>query len=225
MTPADLYYVRYNFLLLRGSGQEDICDMGLWMKGVGGAEYDDTELASIAVGAYNAWGANVVSGVWATNVKLDSVTASNYLPNGHTLHEQVYVPGTKWVGTDTGAALPWETSLCVSLYTYPRGAFEPQARQKRGRFYLPPMAAAMLDGSNSGFFRNDQFSGFLDTIVGFLGDAQQDQLGVAVGELAVFSRVAGASRKVIQVSADAKFDSQRRRQNREVAGHREIPFG
>jgi hypothetical protein len=114
--------------------------------------------------------------------------------------------------------LPWETSLAASLYTYPRGTFVPQARRKRGRFYLPPMGADQLDASNSGFFPDATIDAMLAEIVGFLQDSRETDVGAVTGTLGVFSRVDGVIRDVIQVSMDAKYDSQRRRQNRENAG-------
>lgn len=223
-TPADAYFVRYQFTLIKVNTPEDIAEMGLWFRALGGAEYGDPELASIAEGAYNAWNAHMNPGLWATNVELSSVVASNYLANGHTLHEQNFVPETPWVGSDSAAAMPWETSLAVSLYTYPRGTFVTDGRRKRGRCYLPPMAASQLDPSNSGFFKNSNFAGLLTAVSAWLNDADQDRLGVQVGRLAVFSRADSETRDVVQISMDAKFDSQRRRQNREIAGHVEVAY-
>jgi hypothetical protein len=109
------------------------------MRGVGGAEYNDAELNSAANGAVNAWQNNINQGHYSSAVVFSDVVARNFLANGHTNHEQVAVADGGWVGTASGASLPWETSLCTSLYTYPRGSFVSDARRKRGRYYLPPM--------------------------------------------------------------------------------------
>jgi hypothetical protein len=86
------------------------------------------------------------------------------------------------------------------------------------------MSGSSLDTSNSGFYDNGSIAAQLAEQVAFLGDAQQDMVGADVGVLVIYSRVDGVHRDVVQVSMDAKFDSQRRRQNREDAGHLETSF-
>ena len=152
------------------------------------------------------------------------MTTRNYLANGHTLREQRYVPPTPWVGTSTQPSLPWETSLCVSLYCYPRGTFQPNARRRRGRFYLPPMSSAVLASNNSGFVADNVAHGVLSQMHDFCRDAWQSYLGVDEAHLGVFSRADSTVYPVVQISLDAKIDSQRRRQNREIAGALVTPF-
>jgi len=216
--PASAYYLRYNFELKQGSIDQDIAVFGLWMKPLGGAEYGDAELAHAAEGGYKAWDTNMDVALWGNNVRLQSVTASSYLPNGHTLAERNFVPVTPWTGQSAQKCLPWETSMCVSLYTYERGTFVVDGRQKRGRFYLPPQTAGQLENSNSGFYLNDGLPTLLGMVKDFLIDAQKSDLGVQIADLAVFSRMAGELRPVTKLYMDAKFDVQRRRQNRETAG-------
>lgn len=223
-TPADAYQLTWNFPLTRVATQEDIAEFSLWFAGVGGAEYGDEQLASAAQGGYNAWVNNMSAGHWCNNVLLDSVTATNYLTTGHILHQQNYVGDGSWVGEHPGPAMPWETALAVSLYTYPRGTFVTHGRRKRGRYYMPPMAAGVLDGSNSGYYSDSALAALLAECKAFLEDAGQDKLGATIGTLSVFSRVDSELRPVSQVTLDAKFDSQRRRENREKAGYLVTPF-
>lgn len=222
--PLDLYQLVFKFELLELTSPADIAEFSLWMAGVDGAEYGDPQLHSAAIGACHAWQDNVNQNHFSSAVEFSTVTARNFLANGHTNHEQVFVADGSWVGNADGASMPWETSLCVSLYTYPRGSFIPNARRRRGRFYLPPMSANQLDSTNTGFFHDSGVAPLLAEMDAFLTAAREDMVGVQVGDLVVYSRVAGESNPVTQLSLDAKFDSQRRRQNREPVGYITLDF-
>lgn len=223
-TPLDLYVLTFEFSLNRVGTNEDIALFDLSFSGVDGAEYNDTELASAAQGGINSWIANSTKTYWTTNVQFSFVTATNYLANGHINHQQRVPVGATWVGTSDPPALPWETSLAVSLYTYPRGTFVSNGRRKRGRFYLPPMASSALDPSNSGYLHDSSVGPLLSDMHDFLAAAGESGVGVPVGVLGVYSRVDGVVRDVSELSLDAKFDSQRRRQNRESAGYDVVDF-
>lgn len=223
-TPLDLYQLVFRFDLLELTSPADIAEFSLWMAGVDGAEYGDPQLHSAAIGACHAWQDNINQGRFSTAVEFASVTARNFLANGHTNHEQVFDADGGWVGSASGASMPWETSLCQSLYCYPRGSFIPNARRRRGRFYMPPMAATVLDPTNTGFYSNSDLATLHTEVHDFLVAAEKDMVGVKIGDLVVYSRVDGSHNNVIQLSVDAKFDSQRRRQNREPVGHLEIDF-
>jgi hypothetical protein len=222
-TPLDCWSLTFDFPLTRAGTQEDHAEFTLWIDG-DGTEPDDANLHSLAIGAGNAWTSNVPNLRWCNNVTLGSITATSYLADGHILRQQSVGPGTGWTGAAADPALPWETSLCISLYTYPRGTFVSHGKRKRGRFYLPPMAAAMLDSSNSGYFPDGNVDSQLGYMHDFLADVNQDMEGVGVGTLSVFSRVDSVLRPVTQISMDAKYDSQRRRQNRETAGVHTLDF-
>jgi len=211
-------FIRWNFGLNREGSAEDIAVFGLWGSNIGDAEYGDEQLAAIAHGAYDAWANHASPDYWTTAVTLDSTLAVAYLANGHTLFEQNYVPDTVWQGDVSTASMPWETSLAVSLYTYPRGTFVTNGRRKRGRYYLPPVAAINLDPSNSGYFKNSTLPAFFADQVSFLNDFGKDHEGAPHVNLGVYSRKDDDCRDVTDLYIDAKFDSQRRRQNREVAG-------
>lgn len=222
-TPLDCWSLTFNFPLTRAGTTEDVAEFTVWIDGAG-TEADDDMLASLAVGAGTAWTSNVPDLRWCNNVSLGSVTATSYLANGHILRQQEKPPSSPWTGAAADPALPWETSLAVSLYTYPRGTFVTNGRRKRGRFYVPPMAALTLDSSNSGYFSDGNMDSQLGYMHAFLSDVNQDQEGVPVGSLGVFSRMDSVVRHVTQISMDAKFDSQRRRENRETVGVRIAAF-
>lgn len=216
-TPLKAWELVFQFALNRVGTNEDVAEFSLWM-GSDTLEPGDAELPHLAAGGVNAWQNNMNQAHWATNVAFSYVTATAFNTDGTIKAQAQEVAGGDWVGTADTAALPWETSLCTSLYTYPRGTFVPQQRRKRGRFYLPPMAADQLDPSNSGYFNDGSLPDLLTEIMAFLQDAEKTDVGVSTGTLSVFSRKDSLLRPVSQVSIDAKFDSQRRRQNRENVG-------
>lgn len=222
-TPLDCYSLTYKFDLNQVGSNQDIAEFYLWMDG-DGAEFGDAELAHLAAGGLAAWINQMPENYFASNVVLNSCIATSYLANGHILAQQSNNETTGWHGTASGAALPWETALACSLYTYPRGTFVPNGKRKRGRFYLPPMAADQLDASNSGFLADAAVASLLGHLHDFVLAAQESDAGVPVGHLSVFSRMDSELRHVTQISLDAKFDSQRRRQNRELAGYQVTDF-
>lgn len=222
--PANNVYIRWQFTLSRVGTAEDIAEFGVWWEPVASVTDWDTFLFDQATIAWEAWVSAQNHSFWGPNVILAKVTAVHYDTTGHTLNEQVFNAGTPWVGSSTASALPWETSLAVSLYTYPRGTFTTNGRRKRGRYYLPPMSAGVLDASDSGYFDNTLVSALLSAQHTFLIAAGKDIAGVHVLDCSVLSKVDDILRPVVQISLDAKFDSQRRRENRETAGHVEVTF-
>jgi hypothetical protein len=212
------------FSLSKTGTDEDFAEFSIWTYD---SDYgpDDSNLLDLAHGAWKAWHDNIPTDPWTDNVFLSYVKGRTFAANGHTLREQIYVPDVGWQGSGSHPALPWETSLCLSLYTYPRGSFVTQGRRKRGRVYLPPMRSGVLDSSNSGFFSDGALSALFTNLTHFVSRVGQDGLGVQNLTPVVYSRADNMARPIIQCSIDAKFDSQRRRQNREVAGHLELPLG
>lgn len=213
--PLTACEMTFTFTLSQLSEAQDIAEFSIWSTDT---EQQDPQLLDIAEGGYNSWVTHAEKANHCTGVALTSVRTRNFLENGHTLREQVFVPDTPWTGTATQPSLPWETALCISLYTYPRGSFITDGKRKRGRFYMPPFSSAVLASNDSGFIADNVAHGVLGQMHDFLRDAWQSHLGVDEGTLGVLSRVDGVCRPVIQISLDAKIDSQRRRQNREIAG-------
>lgn len=215
--PLNAVEITWTFDLNRDGTQEDIAEFSIWCYD---ADYapDQAGLLALAIGGGNAWTDNVATTPWTSNVALATITARNFQANGHTLMEARTAPTNPWAGSGGEPALPWETSLALSLYTYERGTFVTNGRRKRGRIYLPPMSSQTLESSNSGYFSNAALPGLLTRLVDFVGRVGQDGLGVKHTHPGIYSRVDGVVRDITQLSIDAKFDSQRRRQNREVAG-------
>jgi len=222
-TPTDLVELTWVFTLSRAGAAEDVAEFSINCHR-DSVEPDDAGLLKLCLGADHAWAGHMPTSHWCDNVRLSHVRGRMFMANGHTLREQQFVDDLDWHGQATDPALPWETSLALSLYTYPRGSFTANARRKRGRIYLPPMAALVLDSSNSGYFSNANIATLLGELKTFMSHVGEDDLGVKVVDPGVYSRVDSTVRDVVQLSIDAKIDSQRRRQNRETAGHIEVSF-
>ena len=220
-TPSELVQFTWHFELSQVGNPSDLAEFSIACHR-DSIEPDDGGLLSLCEGAYAAWGDHMPGDHWCDNVRLTYVQGRMFAADGKTLREQRYIPPSNpWFGTGAHPAMPWETSLALSLYTYPRGSFTANARRKRGRIYLPPMASSVLDSSNSGFYSNALIPVLLSELHEFMTHVGEDALGVSVINPGVYSRVDGVVRDVTQLSIDAKFDSQRRRENREISGHLE----
>lgn len=214
-----VFQLTWTFDLQQGSQKEDIAEFGLWFNYGPGGSIDQTDLDFVAQNGADAWQQQVSGAHYGTNVSLRNVTGRCFSTNGHTFRESQKAPASAWVGTNSDACLPWETSLCIGLYTYVPNTFVPDGKSRRGRYYLPPMAAAVLEGGNSGFVQNALIAPLLAEQVAFYGKlyagAGFDPLVV---EPIVYSRTQNDFNLVEYLVCDAKLDSQRRRQNRESAG-------
>lgn len=121
-------------------------------------------------------------------------------------------------GTTNTAQLPHDVALVLSLYSYPSGTFVRQASRRRGRIYLPGLAANSLGPSG-------QFSTtWLTNCVGAWSQLLKDLDGMdfadsnpvpgatnPTAELVILSKAAGEAYRVVRVHADSLPDTQRRR--------------
>ena len=203
---------------------QDIAEFTLWFQYGPGGSAPQEDLDFLAQNGADARSENVGTAIYSTNVGLRSCTARIFSADGKTLAESVKVPADAWQGTSSSPALPWETSLCISLYTYTPGTFVPNGRRRRGRYYLPPMGSQVLDHSNSGFYDNTLIAPSLTEQRLFYSKLYAGAFpGTLVVIPVVYSRVAEDMNPVTHLVTDAKIDSQRRRQNREVAGRINLP--
>lgn len=208
----------FSFPLTLIAAQVEVAEFTIWLQA--DAEPDDWDDAIViwAQSAADAWSDGVSASAFCNNVHLEQVYARHYGPDGKLANEQSAVPNNPWVGTASPPALPWETSLAVSTYTYEPGTFTPHGRRKRGRYYQPPMAASALDHSNSGYHDDTSMAAVLTEQVGFLRLLGTNDFGVQQAVPCVFSRMDGVLRPITWLAIDAKFDSQRRREHSEPAG-------
>lgn len=217
-TLLNAIHLVWTFDLAQGSEKQDIAEFGLWFQYGPGGSAPQTDLDFLAQNGADAWQANVSGVHYASNVSLRNVTARIFTADGKTLRLAEKAPATAWNGTASAPALPWETSLCISLYGYNPGSFASNARQKRGRYYLPPMASEILEGGNSGFMQDALLEPILAEQNDFYGHLYAGAFpGTLVVIPVVYSRVAEDFTPVQYLVADAKIDSQRRRENRELA--------
>lgn len=133
----------------------------------------------------------------------------------------------QWKGSAGGGTLPWETSLCVSIYGYEPGSFTRYGASKRGRFYLPPMPVSAVTG-----VRGHLHPSTKSQLIGDLGDFLNDIEGMVLGpsgqgadyfELGIISASTnkgatpnGSFTRAVKWGFDDRFDSQRRRENKDV---------
>lgn len=121
----------------------------------------------------------------------------------------------------TGASLPWECALCISLAAYPQGGFAPNKGRHRGRFYLPALPASIISGTEAQL-PDSATAAYATAMVNFL-ELVNDQVGgglTAQMRVVVLSRVDDAAYDVQHIWVDSKVDSQRRRENRQPAAKR-----
>jgi len=215
--PTNRWMSTWTFQLSGGGAGDDIAQFSLHF---GGTAYEptDDQLNSIAEGAYKAWADNLTSTRFSTAVSLAGTKSYRYNAAGHVIGIGSYADDVPWAGNSGSPSLPWETSLALSLYSYPRNTFVVDPRRKRGRIYLPPMSSAQLNPGNTGFYVDSDLPDLFDELHDFVEDAEKDALGVALSPPVIFSRVGEELYQVTDLYIDAKFDSQRRRQNKETAG-------
>jgi hypothetical protein len=97
-------------------------------------------------------------------------TANKTLDKGSALFDT----GHAWGGS-AGTGMAWETALVVSLYGYTPGSFAQGARNKRGRFYLPPLRKDATDAVNGCLALQTQ-TDLTNMLEGWLNDVQGTEL-------------------------------------------------
>lgn len=222
--PADVTRVRLVFDLKRASAVADTAVMGFHVhrNHVTGNPTDwPADVNEIATKVYEKWVTNVI-GVshWTTGVALNRVEAYHLdATTGKTADKGVQPTdgGHSWSGTSNNAALPWEVACAVSIYGYTPGSFTLNARQKRGRFYLPPFqTGAMATGSGSGEFEVATMADVQRDMLAFLNDVHGMTVGGTVTpdsvSVGILSRIGGgAFYPATTVRTGFRPDSQRRR--------------
>lgn len=214
--PADLIVCTLRFDLLEGETPVGIAEITDWIAPADTVDWD-TNCEIAAEAQANSWSLHVDPTTYSLAVRLRDSTAIHPAADGSTLNKKVAPPSDPWRGTQAGDSLPWETSLVVSLYTYPMGTFVPNGRQRRGRNYMPPMAAGVLDTAGTGGFVS---TALRDHVLGdfhsFLDGFRNVSPGVPYGVPVVVSRVSSTAHPIVSLACDVKLDSQRRRERKEV---------
>lgn len=140
------------------------------------------------------------------HLKTDVVTTSSFATSGTN----------SFIGT--GASLPWECAIVVSMAAYPPGGFAPNKGRHRGRFYLPGVPASVITGTEAQMpdtavqAYSERAAAWLEAINDVVSDDFDTQMRVVI-----LSRVDDAAYDVQHIWVDSKIDSQRRRENRQPA--------
>lgn len=223
---ADLIKLDYRFDLSAGGTVVEHADFGIWFKSATVPTFSTDwqnvlqEMASLAYERFNHF---VDPGNYHSSVALQQtrVTHTNTDGTAQQIATGVAAGGDDFRGTASNGSLPWQDSLVISLYSYPRGTFVPNQRQKRGRFYLPPFDTGILQNADTGLIADDdaaQIAGELGLVL----DALQTHTYTA---FAGFSPVPGVNSRgpfkvpatppafypLVQLSVDNKLDTQRLR--------------
>jgi hypothetical protein len=104
--------------------------------------------------------------------------------------------------------------MCINIYTYTPGTFIPHNRRRRGRFFLPPFGVSALRAGESGEMVTTLpalMLGYMKAwLQGFSATSNNWTLGVR-------SQAANAFYEATDLTTDDRFDTQRRRVNKEPA--------
>lgn len=225
--PSGLFHTTFNWRL----GASEIAMFGM---------YGRWELPAINLSDVQALADKYVS-VWGTEMNarkslFPTSVVGNFVrcalldntPGPRFLKETEFVAEASlsgYVGTAT-EAMPWETSLAVSMAAYPPGAHRINPGRLRGRFYLPPMALGLIDGP-TGEISTAQLGNLADGIHDFL-ETMNDELNGSQFHHVILSR--GGTKNPVepfitntaQIWIDSIYDSQRRRRNKQVARSRQV---
>ena len=118
----------------------------------------------------------------------------------------------------TGASLPWECALVVSLAAYAPGGFAINEGRKRGRYYLPALPGSIITGTE-GQLADTAVTAYADRVADF-HETVNDQVSPELPNqlrTVVLSRADDTTWDVQHLWVDSKVDSQRRRENRQPA--------
>jgi hypothetical protein len=149
--------------------------------------------------------------------KISEVRAAQVGSDGKEINAKTTPAVGNELAGSAGSTLPPEVALCISFWSFQPGTFQSHPGQRRGRMYLPYIAATRVDAQ--GMVANPQT--VADGWATFFNDVQGAHAGSQVTpgndwdywQLHTVSRVAGESHQVEVISCDNHFDSQRRRQH------------
>lgn len=189
----------------------------------------DEYIQDAAEKARDKWIEHLAPITWTPVVKGVKVEAYHLDTAGKVLNKGMapFDDDHQWKGQAGGGTLPWETSLCVSIYGYAPGSFTRYGASKRGRFYLPPMPVSAVSG-NRGHLHPSTKAQLIGDLGAFLNDVEGMVLGPSgqgadYFELGIISASTnkgatpnGSFTRAVAWGFDDRLDSQRRRENHDV---------
>jgi hypothetical protein len=208
---------------------QELAEFGIWgdyaTHPATGALWD-ASLAITAQDAVDLWSSDIDPTHYSHGAKLKQARAIRADAAGHTVNEQVAVPGTAWTGDATSHSLPWGDSLVVSLYTYTPGSFIAHAGRRRGRVYPPPPNISILETTNQGTVHADTALAILNDFAGWLHAVEDAHAGTATEHWisGVLSTVGDMWNPLTDLAIDTKIDSQRRREKSQTTTRQSVTF-
>lgn len=218
--PTNLWKINFNMSL--GAGDE----IAVWGHHVtwDGAG-NPTDASDLASHCRDAWSSGfTATGLFPGSLSGVNVTAYKLAntPPYHSTDKGVSPFGVgdnpAFTGGGGSDSLPWECAFVVTLNAF-SDPFDLLKARKRGRMYLGPVAKARISGG-AGLMSSADAQAFADSTLAYF-EAVNDALGGHQVRAVVFTRggkggagAAGVS-SIVDISADNKVDSQRRRENKQ----------
>ena len=182
------------------------------------------DVQEIASKVGNKWSTNIgQNALFGSGVHLIRSEAYHLDTEGKTLDKGVVVAGNDspvlWNGSATNT-LPYEVSAAVTLFGYDPAQFVRDARRRRGRFYLPPFSATIMDG-NTGRFSMTSLNSLKTNLDAFLNDIHRMKVGGGAPleddmKLCVLSKTGGLATPVQAWRMGDVPDAQRRRRRNQA---------
>jgi hypothetical protein len=234
LVPDNGIHITWEFGLSQGGSQTEVAEFSVNFR-----LYDllgfvepttpptDTQKQAIVellcVSAYQAWATHMLAANFPASLKLVQVRAAFNDTANHTTQEAISVPGTLWVGTAT-QSLPWQLAFCISNYAYTPGSFASDAKNRRGRCYLPPFGVGELTSHDDGQVASADVIGLLsfwDAMITAVTATDLSSSGLTgfQAKPGVLSPTKHLFYPTLYWRADGIVDTQRRRRNREVGAY------
>lgn len=235
--PEDVMRVTMRAIMTQDGIEDEEAQFGFWgqRRHFLGSEVDwEADTQECATKIRDKWVDEVPgTAIWPASVVMESVRVDHLTAATGKVAEQGNAlfqgAGNTWAGTGS-KSLPWECSLCISLYGYQPGTFATDKGRKRGRFYLPPPDADALE-TRSGQFSDGNLTQAVTQVAAFLNSVQGMTIG-GVGPAGTdYFNVVTISRgtptkplvptayDVLYVQGDSRVDSQRRRERQQTILH------
>lgn len=219
--PTNLFYTKWTFGFIGGSGQADIQEFGLWgdIQSAGPSPVWATDLQTIADNARDKYIADWPASWFSPGVTAKMVTAYEMDSSLHAVSSAVSVFGSghTWQGSGS-QGLPPQDSVVVTTYGDDPAHYVPHRARRRGRFYLPTMDATMLGAD--GLLSPTHQTGIVGQALQFLQDMNNLVLtGSNVTSLLVVSRAGTSATPIEYVGVGEIVDTQRKRRNKLVENY------
>lgn len=224
--PSDMLFIRWRFNLMVGSQAVEQAVFGLHahrFHRAGNNTDWPADVQEVAEKCVDAWRANTAGAevFFPKAVKADSVEVFHQSTANKVLDKGVapFSGAKTWAGTGDDS-MPFQDSVCISLYGYPPGGFVPDRKFKRGRFFLPPLSSAQCDpagmiSTSAQDTLSQCMGGLVNAVQGMeVGSDSDSPEGADYLSAAILSVTSSAWHQVEQVGVGRVVDTQRRRRKK-----------